>query len=420
LLGLLNTAFSRLIFRVVARLHRDVEELSRVVASQNTQLRALNEANLALSQERLVSTVLQKVVDLSRELVQARYAALAVLGDKKEIKTFLTSGVDEETRKAIGPLPLGKGLLGLILERTEPLRLAQIASYPGSVGFPAGHPPMTSFLGTPIRYKEEVVGSLYLTEKVGGVPFTRSDEEVVQLFGNQAAVAIQNARLYEQIQTLAVETERTRLSREMHDGLAQVLGYVNTKAQAVEAFLAKGDVATAQEQVRELSQAARQVYQDVREGILALRSQLGPGRDLQGVLRDYISEYELILHRPVKVQWQLGQQELALTSLQEVQILRIVQEALNNVRKHAEATEVLIQFTDRGGALEVQIRDNGKGFNPLAIKRGEWPHLGLQTMQERAEAIGGVFELDSSPGKGTVVRVRLPHAIGPRAPGATP
>jgi signal transduction histidine kinase len=343
-----------------------------------------------------------------------------VLGDKKEIKTFLTSGIDEETRKAIGPLPLGKGLLGLILERTEPLRLDQMASHPGAVGFPGGHPQMTSFLGTPIRYKEEVVGSLYLTEKVGGVPFTQSDEEVVELFGNQAAVAIQNARLYEQIQTLAVETERTRLSREMHDGLAQVLGYVNTKAQAVEAFLAKGDVATAQEQVRELSQAARQVYQDVREGILALRSQLGPERDLQGVLRDYISEYELILHRPVKVQWQLGQHDLALTSLQEVQILRIVQEALNNVRKHAEATEVLIRFMDRDGTLEVQIRDNGKGFNPLAIKRGQWPHLGLQTMQERAEAIGGMFELDSSPGKGTVVRVRVPRAVGPRAPGATP
>ena len=149
-LGLLITVFSRLMFRAVARLQRRVGELSHLEAVQNAQLRSLNEANLALSQERLISVVLQRVVDLSRELVQAHYAALSVVGDNGEIKSFLTSGIDQETRQAIGALPSMKGLLGLILQRTGPMRLDNIADNSASVGFPPGHPPMITFLGAPI------------------------------------------------------------------------------------------------------------------------------------------------------------------------------------------------------------------------------------------------------------------------------
>jgi nitrate/nitrite-specific signal transduction histidine kinase len=300
-LGLMITVFSRLMFRAIGRLQRDVEGLSRIAARQNAQLRALNEANLALSQERLVSSVLQRVVDFSRELLQARYAALSIVGKDGEISVFLTSGMDEENREATGALPSGRGLLRQIMELDEPLNLTDVSAHPELGGFPPGHPVWGTLLGAPIRYGGQPVGSLYLTGKVGGVPFTAKDEEIVRLFANQAAVAIQNTRLYEQIQALAVETERSRISREMHDGLAQVLGYVNTKAQAVETFLEGGDVVAAQEQVRELSQTARQVYQDIREGILALRVQVGSGRNLQDTLQEYISEYEHYLSVPVTV-----------------------------------------------------------------------------------------------------------------------
>ncbi|MEK7777005.1 MAG: GAF domain-containing sensor histidine kinase, partial [Chloroflexota bacterium] len=323
----------------------------------------------------------------------------------------------QETRQAIGAPPSGMGLIGLMLQRTEPLRLSNMASHPVSVGVPSGHPPMTTFLGVPIRYKGQVVGSLYLAERADGALFTESDEEVVQLFANQAAVAIQNARLYEQIQVLAVETERTRLSREMHDGLAQVLAYVNTKAQAVEAFLTQGDIPEAEAQVRELSQAARQVYKDIREGILALRTQIGPERNLKEVLEEYVSEYQLQLGKPVEVRWELQPGDMDLSPLQEVQIVRIVQEALTNVRKHADASHVVVGFMARDTDLEIEVRDDGKGFNPLAVRRGDWPHLGLQTMQERAEAIGGSFDIDSTPGRGTLVRVRVPRAVQRRVGG---
>ena len=386
-------------------------DLSKALARKNAQLAALNEANLLLSGERLVSSVLQRVVDISRELSGARYAALGVLDDNGQLKTFLTSGIDEAAREAISELPSGRGLLGLMMERAEPLRADNISKHPKSAGFPSGHPDMTSFLGVPIRYKGRAVGSLYLTDKDGDSPFDQDDEEIVRLFSNQAAVAIQNAQLNEQVQALAVETERTRISREMHDGLAQVLGYINTKAQAIGEFLANKDLQTAEDHLKEMSESARQAYREVREGILALRTQVGADRSLSDALNEFISEFQHQLGRSTKIHQEIPTIS-DLTPLQEVQVLRIVQEALTNARKHAHAQSVWVTLVQRSESVEIVVRDDGRGFNPLAVKRGEWPHLGLQTMQERAEAIGGTFEIESNPGKGTRIRVSVSQPSG--------
>ena len=386
-------------------------DLSRTLAKKNAQLAALNEANLLLAEERLVSSVLQRVVDISRELSGARYAALGVLDENGQLQALLTSGMDRAARDAIRELPSGKGLLGAMLGRTEPLRADKISGHPDSVGFPGGHPEMTSFLGVPIRYKGRAVGSWYLTDKECGSPFDQDDEEIVRLFSNQAAVAIQNAQLNEQIQALAVETERTRISREMHDGLAQVLGYINTKAQAVEEFLANRDFQTAEDHLKEMSETARQAYREVREGILALRTQVGAERSLSDALNEFISEFQHQLGPSTEIHKSIPE-TLTLTTLQEVQVLRIVQEALTNIRKHSRAKTVWVTLIQRNEGLEIEVKDDGLGFNPLAVKRGEWPHLGLQTMEERAEAVGGTFEIESAPDRGTTVRVFIPPPAG--------
>ena len=389
--------------------HTDPADPSAELARKKAQLAALNEANLLVSEERLVSSVLQRVVDISRELSGARYAALGVIDDTGRLSAFLTSGIDHQTRAEMGDLPSGKGLLGTMLQRTEPLRVNRISDHADSVGFPPKHPDMTSFLGVPIRYKGRAVGSLYLTDKDGGAPFDEDDEEIVRLFSNQAAVAIRNAELNEQVQALAAETERTRISREMHDGLAQVLGYVNAKAQAVEALLANRDLQAAEVNLREMSETARQAYREVREGILALRTQVGAERSLADALGEFISEFQHQLGPSTTVHNEIPE-TLNLTPLQEVQLVRIVQEALTNARKHARAKTVWVTFEQLNDRLEIEVRDDGEGFNPLTIKRGEWPHLGLQTMQERAEAVGGVLRIDSAPKQGTSVRVSIPHA----------
>lgn len=172
--------------------------LYRAARRRTEQLAALNEASLSLTSELSLEAVLQKVVDLSRQVVQARYGALGVLDDQGRIQEFITSGISAKERERIGHLPKGEGLLGLIMRESKTLRVADMSTHPQSAGFPPHHPPMHSLLGLPIVYKGRTIGDLYLTDKEAGVEFTQEDQDAVTLFAAQAAVAIENARLYEE------------------------------------------------------------------------------------------------------------------------------------------------------------------------------------------------------------------------------
>jgi signal transduction histidine kinase len=190
------------------------------------RLRALFAAGLAVSSELSLDALLNRIVEAAAELTGARYGALGVIDAKgSELEQFLTYGVDGSTRAEIGALPRGRGILGVLIREAKPLRLHDLAEDPRSVGFPPGHPPMRSFLGVPILLRGVAYGNLYLTEKQGGEHFTEEDEELVTLLAGQAAVAIENARLYEasnrwsrQLQSLqevgnalATETDLDRL-----------------------------------------------------------------------------------------------------------------------------------------------------------------------------------------------------------------
>jgi len=163
-----------------------------------TQLRRLLEAGIALTSELSLDAVLQKLVETAATLTGARYAALGVIDPAGQmLERFLTHGVDPEAHAAIGEPPRGRGILGVLIREATPLRLHDLTEDPRSVGFPPQHPPMKSFLGVPILLRGVAYGNLYLTEKEGGEDFTEEDEEVVTLLAAQAAVAIENARLYE-------------------------------------------------------------------------------------------------------------------------------------------------------------------------------------------------------------------------------
>ncbi len=161
----------------------------------------LLDVGMALSSELSVPALLQRVVDLAGEVTRARYAALGVLGPDGQLSDFLTTGVTPEQHAAIGELPRGGGILGVIIDDARLLRLHDIAADPRSVGFPPNHPPMHTFLGAPVRARGQVYGNLYLTEKLGGSDFTTEDEEALSILATQAGIAIANARLY-------AETER--------------------------------------------------------------------------------------------------------------------------------------------------------------------------------------------------------------------
>ena len=160
--------------------------------------RALVEAGIALSSELSLDAVLQKLVEAAATLTGARYGALGVLDPSgQRLERFLTTGIDDETHRAIGDLPTGRGILGVLIREAVPLRLHDLREDPRSVGFPPGHPEMRAFLGVPVALRGVAYGNLYLTEKNGGADFTEDDEAAVVLLAAQAAVAIENARLYE-------------------------------------------------------------------------------------------------------------------------------------------------------------------------------------------------------------------------------
>jgi len=162
------------------------------------RLRILVDAGIALSSELSLEALLQRIVETAALLTGAKYAALGVIDKSgQSLERFLTTGIDAETHAAIGDLPRGRGILGVLIRESQPLRLHDIADDPRSVGFPRNHPPMQTFLGVPIRLRGVAYGNLYLTEKDGGGDFSPEDEELTQLLAAQAAVAIENARLYE-------------------------------------------------------------------------------------------------------------------------------------------------------------------------------------------------------------------------------
>jgi signal transduction histidine kinase len=391
--------FSAVIFRYVDAMQ---ERLKR----QNEELLALHSAGLDVTADLSRDVVLRKVVEQARSLVGARYGALSVVDQDNHILSFVTAGITPEERERIGAPPVGHGLLGVVLREGQRLRLKDLTKHPQSHGFPPHHPPMSSLLAVPIPCKGPFLGNLYLTEKEQDAEFTAADEETLTRFALQAALAIDNAYLHEQVADLAVAQERLRIAHEMHDGLAQVLGYVNTKVQAAEMYLKREKTDEAAAQLRELASAARQAYSDVRESIIGLRTLPGPRRSLVDVLQEYIARWEEMSGVSASL---ILDSALQLTAAQELQLIRIVQESLTNVRKHAKATNARIEIRRENGRLVATITDDGLGFNEAARARGEFPQFGLSTMRERAESIGGVLRIESAQGTGTVVRFELPE-----------
>jgi len=394
--------FAEAVFAVVNRLQARLTH-------QNHELLALHGAGLGILGERDLETLLQLVVNGARDLVGARYGALSVMRAEGGIEAFLVSGITAEERARLGPPPVGHGLLGVVLSEGAPLRLEDLTRDPRAAGFPPGHPSMRSLLAVPVVSQGEVLGNLYLTEKVGAPAFDRNDEETLGRFATLAALAIANARLQRRIQALAVTEERERIAREMHDSLAQVLGYVNTKAQAAETLLKSGQEERASAQLAQLAAASRAAYADVREGILGLRTSLAETRSFVETLQTYLDLWqeqsgvavELVIDPTAPFDPRLSPNA-------EVQLLRIIQESLTNVRKHAGATRARVCLTRERHWLAAIVADDGVGFDPDALGRTSLPRFGLTTMRERAEAVGGTLSVNAAPGAGTRVTVRVP------------
>jgi signal transduction histidine kinase len=205
------------------------------------ELKRLLEVGRALVTNLDVESVLRQVLETGRELTEARYAALGILDERgQELERFLYIGIDEETRRLIGPLPRGRGVLGELIRDPRPLRLADVTDHPRSYGFPPGHPPMTTFLGVPIAIRGEAFGNLYLTDKGGGEQFTEADQELAVVLAEWAAIAIENARLYQDVQRRRGELERAVRGLEATATVARAVGSETDLDRVLELVVKRG------------------------------------------------------------------------------------------------------------------------------------------------------------------------------------
>ncbi len=374
--------------------------------SRNSELRALYSSGLDLTAELDLDSLLQKMVDQARKLLGTRYGALAVYDRQGAITNFVTSGLADDVVKQIGQPPVGKGLFGQVLRDGQNLRTAEVGNDPRFSGFPPNHPPMHSLLAVPVICRTPFRGNLYLSETLDGSPFLEEHERSLIRFATQAAIAVDNAYLHAQVKSLAVSQERMRIAREMHDGQAQILAYVNTKAQAVQSFLESGRVDEAIEHLKQLAAAAREVYADVREGILGLRSVVDVESGFTEALRRHLERWQE--QSGIRVELVVLQELPRFATDVELQLVRIFQEALANVRKHSRSELVKIELAAIRGGVRLIVEDQGVGFDRDSLARDQRPRFGLATMRERAEAIGATFELRSRPGDGTRVEVTYP------------
>jgi signal transduction histidine kinase len=273
---------------------------------------------------------------------------------------------------------------------------------------------MSSLLAVPVECRGPFKGNLYLSDRLDGSEFSENDVETLLRFATQVALAIDNQHLHGRLRELAVAEERARIARELHDGTAQVLSYVNVKAQAVREHLDSGRGAEAAAQLDQLARAAREVYADVRGGILTLRQAAAAERSLAERVRALVEEWRTEAGLGVELSLD---GELALEPESEVQALRIVGEALANVRKHARAQRVVVGLSAVGEAVRLSIEDDGSGFEPGDLPPADLPRFGLQTMTERARLLGGSLRIESRRGGPTRVTAELPRRLGARSAG---
>ena len=386
-------------------------------------LDALHEAIRTVATVLAVEKVLQLIVDRVRALVGARYAALGITHPDGHLERFITSGLTAAEREAIGAAPRGHGILGLIVREARTFRIADIATDPRRHGFPPNHPPMHAFLGVPITVRGRAMGNFYLTDKVSGPEFSEADQLLVEMFALHAGSAIENARLHEQVQRLAVVTERERIGRDLHDGIIQAIYGIGLSLEDVPDIMA-ADPGDASARIDRAIESLNVVIRDIRSFIFGLRPEDVEADGLIEGLATLVEESRYNTTIDIELSSE-GVDGLELEPEARQQVLQIAREALSNVARHSGATRASVRLERDGTDLHLIVKDNGRGFD-AAADRGPG-HRGIVNMHSRVEGIGGSLAIDTAPGHGVrvVATVALPDDVpvggrtGYPAPGGT-
>jgi signal transduction histidine kinase len=414
-------AFASVVFALIENLESRVLEQNRELTDL---LERTDRQNAELSAFLTVGRASTSSVELSEMLDEALAAILAVTSAEAAELWLADGGLLNLERfrgvgaAAFGSRPsflVGEGLPGTAARASSAIVVHDADLDPRFENEEIAALGLQTFCAIPLRHRMETVGVLAVAAR-GTTAFASPEQRrVLEGIGEQIALGVQNARLHERVLDRAVLEERERIARELHDGLAQVLGYINTQTLAVKKLLESRKISEARSALDAMGAVSREVYADVREAIVGLRT---PPKGLIPTIREYLSRLPRMDGCEVELRVGEEAEDVALVPSTEIQLVRIVQEALSNVRKHAGASHVEVIIEADEEAVGVEIVDDGRGFDPLLLDRTGWPRLGLQTMRERAQSIGGAFEVVSAPGEGTRIAVHVPVSKGKEAVGA--
>ena len=407
IVGISLFAFS--VFAIVNRLERQILAQNEELEQRTHELEALLTVGRAASSSIELEELLDAAMDAILDVTKTDAAEVWLRSEPGELVLARHRGADEEAFAERTRLRDGEGLPGLTADSAAPLVVHDLPNDSRFVRARIKELGFHTYCGLPLRHRGEIVGVLGVASKDPNKLSSERELRLLTGIGEGVALAIENARLHGRVLDGAVLEERIRIARELHDGLAQVLGYINAQTLAVKRLLATGRDDEARNQLDAMEGAARNVYGDVREAILGLRVSL-PRQGLVPALRQYLDEYQPMAGVRPSLDADERVEALELQPAVEIQLLRIVQEALANVRKHANAGQATVRLALEGGQLTIEVVDDGQGFDPRLEGPTGWPRFGLQTMRERAQAVGGHFEVESERGAGTRVTVRLPVA----------
>ncbi len=393
-----------IIFGII--IYREVKKLyAQISLHKRHQKMLLKSGDIQKLKESIGEYVSEVIANASKYLC-ADYGEILIKEDGK-VKVYYY-GIDVNNC-SVKKIPSLQGIKGKILRTGKPIRISAREEDPDSVELPEGHPPLGPILGVPIFSNEGIpVAHILLARKPGRKPFTEEDQETLTILAREIAYGLERLKIYREIMELSALRERDRIARDLHDGLAQTLAFINVKAAAIQEKVRKGEVESIDRCLDELRDAIKQAYSEIRRAIFDLKIVDIPEEDLKTYIEKFVTEFGI--QNNIKVFARLdGINDLNLPVSSQVHLIRIIQESLNNIQKHANATRVWVTFESSNGSRVLKIVDNGSGFDTENyVKTNGKLHFGIQTMKERATSIGGKLKINSRPGLGTEVILEFP------------
>ena len=344
-------------------------------------------------------TTLQRIVEAAVALSHAQYGALGALNADGSMQDFIHFGMDDNQVSMIGHRPEGRGVLGLLITHPTTVRLKDLSQHPASFGFPPHHPKMKSFLGVPVRVRGSIFGNLYLTEKQHAEEFTREDEDLVTALAAAAGLAIENARLSERSQKLAVYEDRDRIARDLHDLVIQQLFATGMQLEALARTPSRPSDEV--EKIRSSVDALDLTIKQIRQTIYALTNPESENVTLRRRVMHEVEAYSQLLGSTPSITFEGAVDALSTDHVSD-HLIAALRELLSNAMRHAKARTLSVSVQALDGNLVLTVADDGVGIETQARQSG------LANLRKRAEALGGSFEIGRRAPSGTRAKWSVP------------